>query len=97
MTEAEEVQVEAAVAVPQSGGTPVATSTAEQPISFWPEGALAIAAGVTLLVIGLRHRIYLQRKYTEIRRAVDEFQRQGGFDDLQQVARQAQDLIRGNG
>jgi hypothetical protein len=72
-------------------------STAEQPIPLWPEGVLAVAACVTLLVIGLRHRIYLQRKAREIQRAVEEFQRQGGVEDLTHVARQAADFLKGAG
>jgi hypothetical protein len=76
---------------------PSSDHPANQPIALWPEGVLLVAAGATLLLIGLRHRYYLQRKFDELRRAADEFQRQGGFDDLQQVARQASELLKGGG
>ena len=55
------------------------------------------ADDITLLVIGLRHRVYLQRKARELQRAVEEFQKQGGLEDLTQVARQAGELLKGAG
>src|SRR5689334_8820353 len=78
-------------------GVPAGTSTdpTDRPIPIWPEGVLALAAGLTLLVIGLRHRVYLQRKGQELQRAVDEFQRHGGMEDLTHVARQAGELLKG--
>src|SRR3954453_2082343 len=72
-----------------------AADPTDQPIPIWPEGVLALAAGITLLVIGLRHRAYLQRKAQELQRAVDEFQRHGGMEDLTHVARQAGELLKG--
>jgi hypothetical protein len=75
---------------------PVASEEAtDSPIPLWPEGVLAVVAGVTLVVIGLRHRVWIQRKVRDAQRVVDEFQRQGGVDELVQVARQATDLIKG--
>jgi hypothetical protein len=69
----------------------------DRPIPIWPEGVLAVAAGVTLAVIAFRHRTWIQRRMTEAQRAVEEFQRQGGIEDLTQVARQAADMLRGSG
>lgn len=76
---------------------PVRTDPTDRPIPLWPEGVLAVAAGVTLLIIGLRHRTWLQRKADEGQRMVAEFQRQGGLEDLTQVARQAGELLKGAG
>lgn len=70
---------------------------ANRPIPLWPEGVLAAAAGITLVVIGVRHRFWLQRKATEAKRAVEEFQSHGGLDELTQMARQASDFIKGSG
>ena len=84
----------AAVETPVSN-VPARLSPAEQPIPLWPEGVLAVVAGITLLVIGLRHRVYLQRKAQELQRAVEEFQRQGGMEDLSHVAKQAGDFLKG--
>jgi hypothetical protein len=56
---------------------------------------LVAAAGITLLVIGLRHRVWIQRKVTETQRMVEEFQRHGGLEDLKQVAKQASELVKG--
>src|SRR2546426_281304 len=78
-----------------SAGTGAAVDPTDRPIPVWPEGVLALAAGITLLVIGLRHRMYLQRKGQELQRAVEEFQRHGGMEDLTQVARQAGELLKG--
>ena len=69
----------------------------DRPVPVWPEGVLAIAACATLLVIALRHRTWIQRKVTEAQRVVEEFQRQGGVEDLTQVARQAAEMLRGSG
>ena len=66
----------------------------DRPIPFIPEGALVLAAGVTLLIVGLRHRAYIVRKVQECQRWFDEFQRQGGLDDLAQVARQTADVLK---
>lgn len=74
---------------------PVPVNPAERPIELWPEGVLAALAGITLVVIGFRHRLYLQRKAQEIQRVVDEFQREGGVDEIKQVARQAAELLKG--
>ena len=68
----------------------------DTPIPLWPEGVLVVLAGITLLVVGMRHRTYIQRKVTECQRALDEFQRQGGLDDVQQVARQASEFLKGS-
>jgi hypothetical protein len=75
--------------------TPSATHPADTPIPLWPEGVIAIIAGLTLVLIGVRHRFYLQRKAREIQRAVDEFQRQGGVEELSHVAQQAAELFKG--
>lgn len=76
---------------------PVRSDPTDRPIPLWPEGVLAVAAGVTLLIIGLRHRTWIQRKAEEGQRIVAEFQRQGGLEDLTQVARQAGELLKGAG
>jgi hypothetical protein len=76
---------------------PVRTDPTDRPIPLWPEGVLVAAAGITLLIIGLRHRTWLQRKADEAQRMVAEFQRQGGLEDLTQVARQAGELLKGAG
>ncbi len=73
-----------------------AVEATDRPIAVWPEGVLAVVAGVTLVVIGLRHRVWIQRKVRDAQRVVEEFQRQGGVDELVQVARQASDLIKGD-
>jgi hypothetical protein len=67
----------------------------DTPIPLWPEGVLAVLASAVLVAIGLRHRVFLQRKATEVQRAVEEFQRQGGIEDLTQVARQASEFLQG--
>lgn len=72
----------------------VSTDPTDQPIPLFPEGVLAVLAGVTLLVIGLRHRTWLQRKGQEVQRAVSEFQKQGGLDELTQVAQHASELLK---
>lgn len=81
--------------VPTARGRSV--DTTDQPISLWPEGVIAAVAGVTLLVIGLKHRTWIQRKVAEGQRAVEEFQRHGGLEDLTQVARQASEFIKSAG
>ena len=68
----------------------------DRPIPLWPEGVLAVAAGITLAVIAFRHRTWIQRRVTEAQRAVDEFQRQGGMEELKGVARQAAEMLRGD-
>ncbi len=98
MSQAPEETGAAAPMAPAQPALPATTGDkTDRPIPLWPEGVLVAAATATLVVIGLRHRTYLHRKYTECRRAVEEFQRQGGLDDLQAVARQASDLLRGQG
>jgi hypothetical protein len=67
----------------------------DTPIPLWPEGVLAVIAGVTLLVIGMRHRTWIQRKSGEVQRTVSEFQKQGGLDELTQVAQHAAELVKG--
>lgn len=67
----------------------------DRPVPLWPEGVVAAVAGIALLVIGLRHRTYLERKAKEAQRAVEEFQRHGGMEDLTQVAKQAVEYFRG--
>jgi hypothetical protein len=71
------------------------TDSTDTPIPVWPEGVVAVIAGIALLVIGLRHRTWLQRRGGEVQRAVAEFQRQGGLDELTQVAQHAAELVRG--
>lgn len=73
------------------------TDPTDRPIPLWPEGVLAVAAGITLLVIGLRHRTYLQRKAMEMQRAVEEFQRHGGMEEIRHVAQQATEMFKGAG
>lgn len=75
--------------------TPVPRDSTDRPIPVWPEGVLALLAGATLLVIGLRHRTWLQRKGQEVQSAVQEFQKQGGLDELTQVAQHAAELLKG--
>ena len=96
MSENAEQKQQARVVDPLSEpSSPSPVSSTDRPIPLWPEGALAIVASMTLLVIGLRHRAYLQRKAREIQRAVEEFQKQGGLDELTEAARQAADILKG--
>lgn len=78
--------------------TPASTTVdpTDRPIPLWPEGVLVVASALTLVVIGLRHRAYIQRKVTETQRCLEEFQRQGGLDDLQQVVNQASTFLKGS-
>ncbi|MGV3724393.1 MAG: hypothetical protein ACO1SX_26145 [Actinomycetota bacterium] len=69
----------------------------DRPIPLWPEGVVAVAAGIALTIICLRHRTWLQRKVEEGQRMVAEFQRQGGVEDLTQVAKQAADFLKSGG
>lgn len=78
------------------GGVTAPLDSTDRPIPLWPEGVVAVVAGVALLVIGLRHRTWIQRKATEAQRAVEEFQKQGGLDDLTHMAQQASQLLKGN-
>jgi len=78
-----------------TGSAIVAGDPTDRPLAFWPEGVLVAAAAITLLVIALRHRTYLERKAREVQAAVDEFQRQGGIDDITQVAKQATEFLKG--
>jgi hypothetical protein len=82
---------------PVNAGVSSASLSSDSPVPLWPEGVLAVVAGVTLLVIALRHRTFLQRKVNEAQRALEEFQRQGGLDDLTHVARQASEFLKGAG
>jgi hypothetical protein len=91
MSETTEVLPTAAAATPVAA----VTDPTDRPIPLWPEGVLVLAAGVTLLIVGLRHRVWIQKKVNECQRAVDEFQRHGGLDELTQVARQAGEMLRG--
>lgn len=97
-------QTSEGIQTPAPGGHPApaalpahATHPTDRPLDLWPEGVLAAAAGITLAVIALLHRVWLQRKAGEIHRAVEEFQRQGGVEDLTHVARQAADFLKGSG
>lgn len=92
-----EVRPPETVAAPAGSAAPLRAlpDPTDRPIPIWPEGVLAIAAGVTLAVICFRHRTWLQRKVEEGQRAVAEFQRQGGVEDLTQVAKQAADFLKG--
>jgi len=94
MSQADDPTSSPVAAEPSAPLTAAAPNPADTPIPLWPEGVLALLAGGILLVIGFRHRIYLHRKYQEVKRAADEFQRQGGVDDLSQVARQVTELLK---
>ncbi len=87
-----------ASAAPTAATTPtsiVPADPTDRPVPLWPEGVIALAAGVTLLVIGFKHRKYLMRKGKEAQRLVEEFQRQGGVEELAAVARQATSFLKG--
>jgi hypothetical protein len=94
MSEAMETTPAAASAVERTTARSAVDHT-DRPIPLWPEGVLVVAAGVTLLVVALRHRTWVRRKFGEAQRAVEEFQKQGGIDDVVQVARQAVEFVRG--
>jgi hypothetical protein len=81
----------------ETGATPPAAArkASDQPIPVWPDGVLAMLAAGTLLAIAYRHRGYLERQCNAARRAVEEFQRHGGIDDLTAVTRQVADFARG--
>lgn len=97
LNEAQGTWVDGEQVAAETAPIPVRNDPTDRPIPLWPEGVLAVAAGVTLLIIGLRHRTWIQRKVDEGQRMVAEFQRQGGLEDLTQVAKQAGELLKGNG
>jgi hypothetical protein len=97
LNDAQGVRVDDEQVTVETAPIPVHHDPTDRPIPLWPEGVLAVAAGVTLLIIGLRHRTWIQRKVDEGQRMVAEFQRQGGLEDLTQVAKQAGELLKGNG
>jgi hypothetical protein len=97
LSEAQGTRVDGEEVAAETTAIPVRSDPTDRPIPLWPEGVLAVAAGVTLLIIGLRHRTWIQRKVDEGQRMVAEFQRQGGLEDLTQVAKQAGELLKGNG
>src|SRR5687768_11647448 len=78
-----------------TGAAIVSSDPTDRPIGLFPEGVIAAVAGIALLIIALRHRTYLERKAREIQSAFEEFQRQGGVEDLTQVAKQASEFIKG--
>src|SRR5690348_10604230 len=83
----------------RSGSSPDSAApldSTDRPIPLWPEGMVAVVAGIALIVIGLKHRTWIQRKAGEAQRAVEEFQKQGGLDDLTQMAKQAGQLLKGS-
>lgn len=80
----------AAVDAPPRSVTP---SRADQPISLWPEGVVAGIALITIGLVAYQHRRYLRRKYLEAKRLLDEFQKHGGLEELQVLARRAGDLF----
>lgn len=94
-----EVRTSAAVTDESAGNQPLRAlpDPTDRPIPLWPDGVVAVAAGIALTIICLRHRVWLQRKVEEGQRMVAEFQRQGGVEDLTQVARQAADFLKGKG
>jgi hypothetical protein len=81
--------------VGKSHGGSYALDPTDRPIPVWPEGVLALLAGVTLVLIGLKHRTWLQKKGQEAQKVVHEFQKQGGLDELTQVAQHAAELLKG--
>lgn len=74
---------------------PVRRDTTDKPIPVWPDGVVAVAAIAVLAYVGIRHRTWITRKVGECQRAVDEFQRQGGADELGQLAKTAVDFFKG--
>jgi hypothetical protein len=74
---------------------PARRDPTNEPIEIWPEGVVAIAAIAILAYVGIRHRTWIQRKCGECQRAVDEFQRQGGAEELGQLAKTAVDFFKG--
>src|SRR4051794_778361 len=97
MSQSVDATASSALDAAPSENTALGTTThpTDRPIPLWPEGVLMVAAGIVLIAVGLKHRVFLQRKYQELKRAADEFQRQGGLEDLAQVAKQAQELLKG--
>ncbi len=89
-------QINAATGAERALPASMTGDSTDTPIPVWPEGVLAVLAGLTLLVIGLRHRTWLQRKGQEAQRAISEFQNQGGLDELTQVAQHASELLKGS-
>lgn len=67
----------------------------DRPIPIWPEGVVAGVAVLTLVVIGLKHRTWIRRKVEECERAVQEFQKHGGLEELSRIARNAGELVKG--
>ncbi len=74
---------------------PARRDTSDEPIGIWPEGVVAIAAIAVQAYVGIRHRTWITRKVGECQRAVDEFQRQGGAEELGQLAKTAVDFFKG--
>ena len=66
----------------------------DRPMPLWPEGFVAIGALAALVFVGLRHRVWLQRKFNEAKRAADEFQKHGGTEEISQLARMAGDFFK---
>jgi hypothetical protein len=92
---ATEIRTPASVTPSATSAVTAATDSTDRPIPLWPEGVVALVAGIALLVVGLRHRVYLQRKGKEVQHLVNEFQRQGGLDELKQMAQQASEFLKG--
>lgn len=68
----------------------------DRPIPVWPEGVVAVVATLALIVIGLKHRTWLQKKGREVQSAVQEFQKHGGLTELTEVAQHASELLKGS-
>lgn len=81
------------------GGDPVPAPDsrrppADSPIPLWPDGVIAAAAGAVLLAVAYRHRRFLGRRVREAERAIREFQRRGGLDEVRNLCRQLGELAR---
>jgi hypothetical protein len=74
---------------------PARRDPTDKPIPVWPDGVVAVAAIAVLAYVCVRHRTWITRKVGECQRAVDEFQRQGGAEELGQLAKTAVEFFKG--
>ncbi len=80
-------------AVPETPVPTTASEPTDRPIPLWPEGVVALAAGAALICIGLRHRVWIQKKLADAQRAVETFQEGGAIEDIRVLAKRATDFL----
>ncbi len=80
-------------AVPETPVRTAPTEPPDRPIPLWPEGVVALAAGAALIYIGLRHRVWIQKRVADAQRAVETFQEGGAIEDIRVLAKRATDFL----